>query len=232
MSGLTNLHLQTITMRHCQVKGCARVATCHTVHHSQRRRLLRSCGVSNGPTNYPKNYNASLIREGCARAIACCTVCHSQHRQLFRSCGILDGLINFPKNYNVTLIREGCACVVAYGTVCHSWHRRLLCSCGVSDGPTDSVRCLTRHSLCRWKQRSCANFDMSWLNFVRTLIWGTRFSKELVCLRLVDFPYSQEIVQASNNIVCINNCSPNWKLQRWSCPMLAKASNQFFERMW
>jgi len=33
-------------------KGYAWAVACYTVHHSQCRQLLRSCGISNGPTNF------------------------------------------------------------------------------------------------------------------------------------------------------------------------------------
>jgi len=47
-------------------------------------------------------------------------------------------------------------------------------------GPTDSICCLARYFFCRQLWHSCANSDVSWLNFVGTLIWGTWFLKESV----------------------------------------------------
>jgi hypothetical protein len=162
-------------------KGCAHVATCCSVRHSWRRWLLRSCGSSDGPTDFVNNCNVSLLREGCARAVAYCMVCRSWHKWLLRFYGILDGSTDSVNNCNKSLSREGCAHVVACCTVRRSRHKRLLRSYGVSDGLAYSIRCLARHSLCRWLRRSCAAFNVSWLNFAGALICGTWFSKELVC---------------------------------------------------
>jgi hypothetical protein len=76
------------------------------------------------------------------------------------------------------LPREGCARVVACCTVRCSRHRRLFRSCGISNGLADFIRYLARHSLCKWLWRSRVDFDVSWLNFARTLICGTWFSKK------------------------------------------------------
>ncbi len=83
-----------------------------------------------------------------------------------------------PNNCNASLLREGCARVIACCTVCRSWRRRFLHSCGVSVGPTDSICYLARHTFCKRLRRSCANYDMSWLNYAKTLICGTWFSKK------------------------------------------------------
>jgi hypothetical protein len=76
-------------------ESCARVATCCTIRCFQCRRLLRSCGVLDGPTDSGNNCNVSLPREGCARAIACCTICPSRCRRLFHSYGVSNGMAEF-----------------------------------------------------------------------------------------------------------------------------------------
>ncbi len=162
-------------------EGCACVVAYCTVHRSRCKRLLRSCGVLDGPTDSIKNCNASSPKEGCAHVVACCTVRRSWRRWLLRSCGVSDGPIDFANNCNASLLREGCARIVAYCTVHHSRCKQLFCSCGISDGLTDSVCCLACRSLYKWLWRSHANFDASWLNFAGTLICGTWFSKESVC---------------------------------------------------
>jgi hypothetical protein len=127
------------------------------------------------------NCNASLPKKGCGHAVAYYTVHRSQRRQLLHSCGISDGPTDSANNCNVSLLREGCARVVVYCTICRFRHKRLLRFCGILDGPTNSVRCLAHRFLYRQLQHSCANFDMSWLNYAQALICGTRFSKKLVC---------------------------------------------------
>jgi hypothetical protein len=52
-------------------KGCACVVACCTICHFRRRWLLRSYGVSDGPTNSLNNCNASLPWVGCARIHSC-----------------------------------------------------------------------------------------------------------------------------------------------------------------
>ncbi len=61
-------------------EGCARAAACCMVCRSQRKRLLRSYGISDGWADSANNYNASLPREGCARVIACCIVRRSRRK--------------------------------------------------------------------------------------------------------------------------------------------------------
>jgi hypothetical protein len=76
-------------------------------------------------------------------------------------------------NYNVSLLGECCAHFVVCCTVCRFRSKQFLHSCDVLVGPTDSIRCLARHSLCKRLRRPRANSDVSWLNSA-----GTRFSKE------------------------------------------------------
>jgi hypothetical protein len=52
-----------------------------------------------------------------------------------------------PNNCNASLPSEGYARATTCCMIRHSRHRQLLRSCGISDGPTDSVRCLARHTL-------------------------------------------------------------------------------------
>ncbi len=61
-------------------EGCACVAASCMIHRSRCIRLLHSCGVLDGPTDFANNCNASLPREGCARDVACCTVQCSRQR--------------------------------------------------------------------------------------------------------------------------------------------------------
>jgi hypothetical protein len=55
-------------------KGYACVVACCIVHRSRCKRLLHSCGVSDGPTDSTNNCNVSLLREGYAHALASCMV--------------------------------------------------------------------------------------------------------------------------------------------------------------
>jgi hypothetical protein len=83
-----------------------------------------------------------------------------------------------PINFNVSSPIEGCAHATACCTVRRSQHKRLFCYCSVSDGLANSRRCLARRFLCKQLWRSSADSDVSWLNYTRTLICGTRFSKK------------------------------------------------------
>ncbi len=81
-------------------------------------------------------------------------------------------------NCNASLPKEGCAHAAVCCMVHHSRHRRLLRYCGVSNGSADSIRYLAHRSLYRRLRRSRVDSDMFWLNFAKTLICETRFSKE------------------------------------------------------
>jgi hypothetical protein len=87
----------------------------------------------------------------------------------------------FANNWNASLPKESCALVVACCMICCSQHKQLFHFYGVWNGPSDSIHCLARRSLCKQLQCSRADFDVSWLNYVRTLICGIGFSKESVC---------------------------------------------------
>ncbi len=54
-------------------------------------------------------------------------------------------------------------------------------NCNASLGKEGCSRCLARRFFYRRLWRSCADSDVPWLNCIRTLICGTRFSKESVC---------------------------------------------------
>jgi len=82
-----------------------------------------------------------------------------------------------PNNCNASLPKKGHARATTCYTVYRSQRRWLFCSYGVSDGLANSIRCLAHRSLCRQLQRSCADYDVSWLNSTITLICGTGFSK-------------------------------------------------------
>ncbi len=91
-------------------EGYACVVACCTVRHSRRRRLLRSCGISDGSVDFANNYNVSLPRKGYACATTCCTVRRFRHRRLLRSCGVSDGLADF-------------VCCLAHNSLCRQLRR-------------------------------------------------------------------------------------------------------------